>query len=316
MNAKKDGTDEKARKSGSFWKELPILIVIALVLAFVIRTWIAQPFYIPSGSMENTLLIGDRVLVNKLVYQVRDIERGDVVVFNGGGSWDEGPAAVPVEEPTNPVARMFNWVGQQFGASPTGRDYIKRVVGVPGDTVECCDAQNRVLVNGEPLDEPYLYPGSVETHVEFGPVSVPEGRLWLMGDHRVSSKDSRRHQSEPGGGSVPIDHVVGRASLIVWPLDRWSTMPVPETFAELNEGTPESAGGASGGSGQQDTAGAAGGSAAGPAPENPAQASAALPLVLGAAAAVPIHRTGRRVLLGARRPAPRTRRRSGTDRQD
>ncbi|MDA0562794.1 signal peptidase I [Streptomonospora sp. S1-112] len=288
MGAKSESAGERSEKSGSFWKELPILIVIALVLAFVIRTWIAQPYWIPSRSMEDTLRIDDRVIVNRLVFQVRDIERGDVVVFTGDGSWDEEEGALPVEEPTNPVSRLFNWVGQQFGAAPTGREYIKRVIGLPGDTVACCDAQNRVTVNGVPLDEPYLYPGSQETHVEFGPVEVPEGRLWLMGDHRAISKDSRMHQNEPGGGTVAVDHVVGRASVIVWPFDRMDTLPTPETFAELNEGGAE----------EQAGQGAAGE----PAGAEAVEASAALPLVLGAAAAVPFHLTGRRALRALRRP--------------
>ncbi|MFC7327863.1 signal peptidase I [Marinactinospora rubrisoli] len=267
MSAKNESKGEE--KAGSFWKELPILIVIALVLAFVIKTWVVQAFYIPSQSMEDTLLIGDRVLVNKVVYQVRDIERGDVVVFNGSGSWDEENTVV-VEQPANPVSRLFTWVGQQFGVAPTGKDYIKRVIGLPGDTVECCDEQDRVLVNGEPLDEPYLYPGSLETHQEFGPVTVPEGRLWVMGDHRAVSYDSRMHQGDPGAGSIAEDSVVGRAFVIVWPLNRMTTLPVPETFDRLNA----------------ETAGAAAG---------------AVPLALGAVAAVPVHLAGRRLW---RRPRP------------
>ncbi len=225
---------QSSAKKGSFWKELPILIVIALVLAFVIRTWLMQAFYIPSTSMENTLLVGDRVLVNKVVYQVRDIERGEVVVFNGDGSWDD-PNTVEIPEPTNPVSGAFTWVQQQFGAAPSGKEYIKRVIGLPGDTVECCDEQNRLLVNGEPLDEEaYLYPGSVESHTEFGPIEVPEDHLWLMGDHRAISHDSRANQNNPGGGAVPIDHVVGRAFVIIWPFGQAGALSVPATFEELD----------------------------------------------------------------------------------
>lgn len=221
-------------KKGSFWKELPILIAIALVLAFVIRTWVMQAFWIPSTSMENTLLVGDRVLVNKVVYQIRDIERGEVVVFNGGGSWDD-PNAVSVPEPENALARGFQWVQQQLGAAPTGKEYIKRVMGLPGDVVECCDDQNRVLVNGVPLDEDaYLYPDSVASHTEFGPIELGEDELWLMGDHRSISYDSRLNQNNPGGGAVPVDSVVGRAFVIIWPLNQAGTLSIPSAFEEVN----------------------------------------------------------------------------------
>jgi signal peptidase I len=279
MSAKKESTSEGS--SGSFWKELPALIAIALLLAFVIQTWVMQAFYIPSQSMENTLLIGDRVLVNKLVYQVRDVRRGDVVVFNGSGSWDE-ENEVTVEPPTNPVSRLFTWVGQRFGVAPTGKDYIKRVIGVPGDTVECCDEQNRLLVNGEPLDEPYLYPDSLATHTEFGPVEVPAGRLWVMGDHREISYDSRLHQNDPGGGTISIESVEGRAFVLVWPLDRISTLPIPDSFEAL-----ESASGPDG--------------AAPPAEDAAQGAAVALPFALGALGAVPVHRSGRRVVDRLRR---------------
>ena len=282
MSAKKQDTEEK---SGGFWKELPVLVVIALVLAFIIKTWVAQPFYIPSTSMENTLLVGDRVIVNKLVYQVRDIQRGDVVVFNGSGSWDE-EGTVYVEESANPVSRFFNWVGQQFGVAPTGKDYIKRVIGVPGDTVECCDEENRVLVNGEPIEEAYLFPGSRATHTEFGPVEVPEGRLWVMGDHREISYDSRLHQNDPGGGSIAESSVVGRAFVVVWPVDRIGTLPIPDEFSALEEGGENAA--AQPGSAAEKAV------ASGP-------AETAMPLTIGGAVAVPL--AGRRF----RRPRTRTR---------
>ncbi|MGW4421185.1 signal peptidase I [Streptosporangium sp. NPDC004631] len=215
------------KKKGSFWKELPVLIVVALVLAFVIKTFVIQAFYIPSESMENTLLTNDRVLVNKLVYHVRGIERGDVVVFSGVDSWD---GEVKLQEPSNPVAAFFRWVGTAFGVVPGEKDYIKRVIGVPGDTVKCCDAQGRITVNGVPLDErAYLHPNDEPARDPFE-VKVPPGRLWVMGDHRSVSLDSRSHLGDPGGGTIPVDKVIGRAFVIVWPFSRAAIIPIPDTF--------------------------------------------------------------------------------------
>jgi signal peptidase I len=216
-------------KKGSFWRELPVLIVVALVLALIIKTFVIQAFYIPSESMENTLLTNDRVLVNKLVYHTREIERGDVVVFSGVDSWDP---EVQFEEPSNPVAAFFRWVGTAFGVVPGEKDYIKRVIGVPGDRVKCCDPKGRVTVNGVPLDEDaYLYKGDVPSQ-RFFDIKVPPGRLWVMGDHRSVSLDSRSHTGDPGGGTIPADEVIGRAFVIVWPFSRATTLPIPETFAQ------------------------------------------------------------------------------------
>jgi signal peptidase I len=216
-------------KKGSFWRELPVLVVVALVLAIVIKTFVIQAFYIPSESMEDTLLTNDRVLVNKLVYHTRDIERGDIVVFSGVDSWDP---EVTLEAPSNPVSGFFRWVGTAFGVVPGEKDYIKRVIGVPGDTVKCCDSKGRVTVNGTPLDEKgYLYPGDVPSQ-KFFEVKVPAGRLWVMGDHRSVSLDSRAHQGDPGGGTIPQDQVVGRAFVIVWPFSRATTLPIPDTFGQ------------------------------------------------------------------------------------
>lgn len=221
------------KKQGSFWKELPVLIGVALVLALVIKAFAVQAFYIPSQSMENTLKVGDRVLVNKIVYHTRDIKRGDIVVFNGLDSWD---SEVTIPEPTNPVAKVAHLVGKAFGVVPGEKDYIKRVIGIPGDEVKCCDARGRVTVNGAPLNESsYLYADPVTKQQnkpsakEFS-YKVPEGRYWVMGDHREVSYDSRDHTGEPGGGSIPESRVIGRAFVVVWPLNRMATLPIPRTF--------------------------------------------------------------------------------------
>ncbi|MFG1682091.1 signal peptidase I [Nonomuraea sp. NPDC049269] len=219
----------KKDKKGSFWKELPVLVVVALVLALIIKTFVIQAFYIPSESMENTLLKNDRVLVNKIVYHTRDIERGDVVVFSGVDSWD---GEFEMEEPSNPVAAFFRWVGTAFGVVPGEKDYIKRVIGVGGDHVKCCDSKQRITVNGVAIDEGgYLYPGNVPSD-KFFDITVPKGRLWVMGDHRSVSLDSRSHTGDPGGGSIPVGQVVGRAFVIVWPFNRATTLSIPDTFGQ------------------------------------------------------------------------------------
>jgi signal peptidase I len=228
------GKSGKGKKEGSFWKELPLLIGVAVVLALVIKAFVVQAFYIPSGSMENTLHVGDRVLVNKMVYHLRDIHRGDVVVFNGVDSWDE---PTNFTEPTNPVSKVLNSIGSAFGVVPGEKDYIKRVIGVGGDHVKCCNARGQLMVNGIPLAETsYLYTdaqgGQNKPSDNAFETTVPQGRLWVMGDHREISADSRVHMGEAGGGSIPANRVIGRAFIVVWPAAHWQILGIPQTFEQ------------------------------------------------------------------------------------
>ena len=285
------GARRKRPRRRSFMRELPVLIVVALVLALVIKTYAIQAFYIPSASMENTLDIGDRVLINKLVYDVRGIHRGDIVVFDGNGSWDFN------QPPSNSniLSRFWNDIEGIVGISHDTTIYIKRVIGLPGDHVACCNAAGQVTVNGVPLSEKsYLYPGNVPSTDRFN-ITVSAGRLWVMGDHRAVSYDSRGHIGDPGGGTIPENAVLGRAFVIIWPPSRWGFLDIPATFEQpkLNA-----------------SAAAAGGSstALAAAMDNGTpvrSAGSALPLALGFAAAVPLTWLQR----GARRRLARRRRR-------
>ncbi len=217
-----------AAKRRSFWRELPLLVVVALILALLVKAFVIQAFRIPSGSMEDTLLVGDRVLVNKIVYDFRGINRGDIVVFNGQGSWD--PAATP--PPGAPVPRFYHDVLRFVGLESDGTDYIKRVIGLPGDRVRCCDADRRITVDGVALNENgYLYPGSNPSLQQFN-IVVPPDRVWVMGDHRADSADSRYHMQAPGSGTIPTDEIVGRAFIVIWPPSQLETLPIPGTFKQ------------------------------------------------------------------------------------
>ncbi|GHG53453.1 signal peptidase I [Streptomyces griseocarneus] len=218
----------QAGNQRSFWKEFPFLIVIALVLALLIKTFLVQAFSIPSNSMQNTLQIGDRVLVDKLTpWFGSEPERGEVVVFRDPDNWLEGE---PTAEP-NALQKALSFVGLMPSADE--KDLIKRVVGVAGDTVEC-SGTGPLKVNGKALNEPYVFAGNTpcSTDDKGGQfkVTVPKGKIWVMGDHRQDSADSRYHQEGPGQGFVPVNHVIGRAVVIAWPLNRWDTLPVPDTF--------------------------------------------------------------------------------------
>jgi len=236
-------TPGKARRRRSFWRELPLLIITALVIALLIKTFVVQAFFIPSGSMENTLEINDKILVNKLIYHFRTIQPGDIVVFNGAGSWTPAPASQPTSDPIvraydATLKPLFASVAGLFGTAPGQTDFIKRVIGVPGDHVVCCTAQGLVTVNGVALHEQsYLYPGETPSEAPAGysgrfNITVPAGRLWVMGDNRAVSDDSRLRQNDPGHGTIPESSVVGRAFMIVWPPSRWRILPIPSTFLQ------------------------------------------------------------------------------------
>ncbi|WP_171171542.1 signal peptidase I [Streptomyces sp. I05A-00742] len=212
-----------------------VLLVCCLAFLMLVSSYVVQPFVIPSGSMENTLRPGDRVLVNKLAYRFGDEpRRGDVVVFDGLGSFvQEKPAENAV---TTVVRKVASSVGLM---QPAPTDYVKRVVGVGGDRV-VCDHRGRLSVNGRVITENYLFPGDTSSRVPFD-VVVPEGRLWVMGDHRSASRDGRDHLGAPGGGMVPVDRVIGRADWIGWPFGRWSSVEQPDAFADVPEPRPGAA---------------------------------------------------------------------------
>jgi signal peptidase I len=283
------------RRRRSFWRELPVLIVIALVLALVIKSFVVQAFYIPSGSMQNTLAIGDRVLINKVVYHLRSVHRGDIVVFDGTGSWDfDTPASSP-----NIFAKAVDELEGIVGISHDASIYIKRVVGLPGDRVACCNAKHQVTVNGVPLSESsYLFPGNDPSDQKFS-VTVPQGRIWVMGDHRAISYDSRGHLGDPGGGTIPESAILGRAFVIIWPPSRVGFLNIPATFEQPRLNASSAAGRAA------DSNAAAGGSTAvlesALAGGTPVRSAASpLPLALGFAGAVPLTWLQRRARISRR----------------
>jgi signal peptidase I len=216
------------KKKGSLLKELPVLLVIAFVLALLVKTFLVQAFFIPSGSMEQTLhgcpgCTGDRVLVNKVPYWFGEPKPGDIVVFKGPDTW---APEVDVAPASNWFTGSLLWLGRAVGvAPPSDEDFVKRVIATGGQTVQCCDAQGRVTVDGKPLDEPYIYQ---DNHQAFGPVTVPQGRLWVMGDHRGNSADSRVHLTDKYSGTVAVNDVIGKAAVVVWPLSRFHILHAPD----------------------------------------------------------------------------------------
>ncbi|BCW06999.1 signal peptidase I [Arthrobacter sp. NtRootA1] len=211
-----DTSERQPRKQG--WRFVLLALVLAIAISGLVRSLWVDVYYIPSESMEPLLGTGDRILVSRTAFASEAIQRGDVVVFDGRGSF------APLSSGKGPLVDTAAAVTQWFGLTGSDTTYVKRVIGIPGDHVQCCSSEGRLTVNGQVLEEPYVYPGDEPSKQKFD-VVVPEGRLWLMGDHRSRSADSRGLLGAPGGGMVPLDRVIGRPVQIIWPLDRFAEVP-------------------------------------------------------------------------------------------
>jgi signal peptidase I len=237
------GTADTARprriRRKATWKtmlrDVLVIFVVAVLVSFLIKTFVARSFYIPSGSMESTLQINDRIIVNELQPSLFPLQRGDVVVFKDPGGWLPPLQQTPGSPAASAVGSVLDFVG--LNASDSEQHLVKRLIGLPGDTVKCCNALGQMSVNGVPLKEPYvLLPAGAEavSQKEFS-VTVPAGTVWVMGDNRYNSADSRYHTEDPGKGFVPMDDVVGRAFVLSWPASHWSWLSdYPETFAGVD----------------------------------------------------------------------------------
>ena len=202
-------------RKGSLLRELPILVVVALAVSLVIKSFLVQFFYIPSGSMENTLQINDRVAVNKVPFISKSINRGDVVVFRDPDNWLPEPYSGDGNKYLAKIKEGFVAVGVL--PNPAKQYLVKRVIGVAGDKVECCAKSKKLMINGVEIDEPYIFAGNSPSDTKFN-VTVPEGKVWVMGDHRGASADSRFHQDDINQGMVPTSKVTGRVIGIIWPI--------------------------------------------------------------------------------------------------
>jgi signal peptidase I len=220
----------KVPKKGSLLRELPLLLITAIIASVIVKAFLFQAFYIPSGSMENTLQVNDRVIVNKLGNFVGHIGRGDVVVFVDPGGWL--PPAAPSTSNNATTMLKKGLVSVGLLPDPADQALIKRVIGVAGDHIVCCDAKNRLIVNGHSITEPYVAAGNLPSDMKFD-VRVPKSSLWVMGDHRGASEDSRYHQDDPRKGMVPLSRVVGRAVAVVWPFNHMKPLPRPPALTKV-----------------------------------------------------------------------------------
>lgn len=204
-------------------REFVLIIVIALGLSAIVRAFVVQAFYVPSASMEQTLLVNDRIIASRVTTEISGVSRGEIVVFKDPSTW--------LPEPPPPPAGVGGLIQQALtfiGVLPSdsGKDLVKRVIGVGGDRVACCDAQGRIVVNGVPLDESYI---TGPTDQVLFDVEVPTDSVFVLGDNRGDSRDSRFHLEE-GNGSVPVDNIVGRVVVVMWPFDRLGIETIPSIF--------------------------------------------------------------------------------------
>lgn len=222
-----------SRGAAGFLRDLVVIVVVAVLASFLIKTFLVRSFFIPSESMQNTLQVHDRILVNELVPGLIPLQRGDVIVFKDPGGWLRQDYVAP---PSTPVAAAGEWVLSVFGLSTQDANdhLVKRVIGLPGDHVTCCNALGQLSVNGVPVEEPYVVKtsGSDRVSDQNFDVTVPAGDLWVMGDNRYNSEDSRYHPDAPGKGFVPTSDVVGRAFVVSWPVSHWDWLTnYPSSFA-------------------------------------------------------------------------------------
>jgi signal peptidase I len=222
----------REKRSLPIWQESILLVVIATVMAVVVKTFFIQAFYIPSESMQPTMLVDDKIIVQKVSLWTGEPERGDIVVFADPGGW---LGVEQANSASNPVQKGL----EAIGLFPTGDHLIKRVIGVGGDRVVCCDGSGRITVNGKAIDEPYVLDPTVVRNREFD-VVVKEGYLWVMGDNRDNSADSVAHLGDPGGGQVRVDSVVGKSWVRVWPLNRAGGTGSTDAFDDVPAAPPES----------------------------------------------------------------------------
>jgi signal peptidase I len=215
-------TRRRPRKLG--WRFAFLGLVLAVAISGLIRSLWLDVYFIPSASMEPLLRDGDRIVVSRTDFAFNPVRRDDIVVFDGRGSF------APLSSGSGPAGDVVAGVGHWLGLTGSDTTYVKRVIGLPGDQVACCGADGRLTVNGQQVEEPYLYEGDAPSDLKFN-VIVPDGRLWLMGDHRSKSADSRSLLGAPGGGMVPLERVIGRPVQIIWPLDRFAAIPRPNEAA-------------------------------------------------------------------------------------